>query len=149
MATVILGAGIIGTSTAYYLCQSSDTLPFDIHLVESSTELFASASGYAAGFIARDWFSPASSALGALSFDLHRELAEKDNGFEKWGYSRSTATSLAETVDDGEEDWLGQGATRAKAAKRIADNDESTPVWLDPKNGRPEVISRGETTAQV
>lgn len=149
MATVILGAGIIGTSTAYYLSQSSDTLPTDIHLVESSIELFASASGYAAGFLARDWFSPASSALGALSFDLHRELAEKDNGFEKWGYSRSTATSLAETVDDGEEDWLGQGATRAKAAKRIADNDESTPVWLDPKHGRPEIISRGETTAQV
>lgn len=149
MAIVILGAGIIGTSTAYYLSQSSDTPPTDIHLVESSTELFASASGYAAGFLACDWFSPASSALGALSFDLHRELAEKDNGFEKWGYSRSTATSLAETVDDGEEDWLGQGATRAKAAKRIADNDESTPVWLDPKHGRPEIISRGETTAQV
>ncbi|KAL8948767.1 MAG: hypothetical protein Q9222_005078, partial [Ikaeria aurantiellina] len=150
MATVIIGAGIIGTSTAYYLSQSK-TQPSDIHLIESSPELFASASGYAAGFLARDWFSHASASLGRLSFDLHCELAQEHNGFEKWGYSRSTATSLAETVgqDGAEEDWLGEGTSRAKAAKRIAENDDTRPIWLDPRHGRPDIIDKGDGTAQA
>lgn len=149
MATVVIGAGIIGTSTAYYLSHS-ETSPSEIHLVESSPELFASASGYAAGFLARDWFSTPSSSLGRLSFDLHKKLAEKHNGYEKWGYSRSTATSLAETIGDGEEDdWLGEGTSRAKAAKRIAENDDTRPVWLAPKHGRPDIIDKGDGTAQV
>ncbi|KAL8956474.1 MAG: hypothetical protein Q9193_006018 [Seirophora villosa] len=149
MAVVIIGAGIIGTSTAYYLSQS-ETPPSDIHLVESSPQLFASASGYAAGFLARDWFSAASTSLGRLSFDLHKELAEKQNGYKKWGHTRSTATSLAETVgDDGEADWMGEGASRAKAAKRIAGNDDTRPVWLAPRHGRPDIIDKGDGTAQV
>ncbi|KAI4200006.1 MAG: hypothetical protein LQ346_002479 [Caloplaca aetnensis] len=149
MVTVIIGAGIIGTSTAYYLSQSGIP-PSDIHLIESSPELFASASGYAAGFLARDWFSAPSSSLGHLSFDLHKKLAEAYNGYEKWGYSRSTATSLAETIGDGEEeDWLGEGTSRAKAAKRIAENDDIRPVWLAPKHGRPDIIDKGDGTAQV
>ena len=53
-STVIIGAGIIGCSTAYYLSQSHDTEAGSIHLVESSPELFASASGKAGGFIAAD-----------------------------------------------------------------------------------------------
>ncbi|KAL8751192.1 MAG: hypothetical protein Q9184_006146 [Pyrenodesmia sp. 2 TL-2023] len=149
MAVVIIGAGIIGTSTAYYLSQS-ETPPSDIHLVESSPEFFASASGYAAGFLARDWFTAASSSLGHLSFDLHKKLAQQHSGYEKWGYSRSTATSLAETIGDGEEgDWLGEGTSRAKAAKRIAENDDTRPVWLAPKHGRPDIIDKGDGTAQV
>ncbi|KAL9031304.1 MAG: hypothetical protein Q9196_000660 [Gyalolechia fulgens] len=149
MATVIVGAGIIGTSTAYYLSQS-ETLPSDIHLIESSPELFASASGYAAGFVARDWFSPASASLGRLSFKLHRSLAKEHDGYNRWGYSPSTATSLAETVGDGEEeDWMGAGASRVKAAKKIAENDDTKPVWLAPKHGRPDIIDKGDGTAQV
>ncbi|KAL8707666.1 MAG: hypothetical protein Q9220_007328 [cf. Caloplaca sp. 1 TL-2023] len=149
MTTVIIGAGIIGVSTAYFLSQLK-TRPTDIHLIESSPDLFASASGYAAGFLARDWFSHASASLGKLSFDLHRKIAQEHNGFEKWGYSRSTATSLAETVGDGaEEDWLGEGTSRAKAAKRIAENDDTRPIWLDPRHGRPDIIDKGDGTAQV
>ncbi|KAL8682824.1 MAG: hypothetical protein Q9186_001153 [Xanthomendoza sp. 1 TL-2023] len=149
MATVIIGAGIIGTSTAYYLSQS-DTSPSSIHLVDSSPQLFASASGYAAGFLARDWYSPPSASLGRLSFDLHKKLAKEHDGYEKWGYSRSTATSLAETIGGGEdEDWLGEGASRAKAAKRIAENDDTRPVWLAPRHGKPDIIDKGDGTAQV
>ena len=96
--TVILGAGIIGTSTAYYLSQSPTTPPESIHLIESSPRLFASASGYAAGFLASDWFSTPTASLGALSFRLHKELAEAHNGAEEWGYSRSTGTSMVDTV---------------------------------------------------
>ncbi|KAI4290201.1 MAG: hypothetical protein L6R35_000524 [Caloplaca aegaea] len=149
MAIVIIGAGIIGTSTAYYLSQS-ETPPTNIHLIESSPELFGSASGYAAGFLARDWFSAASTPLGRLSFDLHKKLAEKHNGYKKWGYSRSTATSLAEThLEDGEVDWMGEGTSRAKAAKRIAGNDDTRPLWLAQRHGQPDIIDKGDGTAQV
>lgn len=152
MATVITGAGIIGTSTAYYLSQPpSSTPPSLIHLVESSPELFASASGYAAGFLARDWFPASLASLGALSFDLHKRLAEENNGAEKWAYSKSTGTSLEETVGERGEDWLSEGDSRSQAAKNsdatdIADHDR--PVWLRGK-GRLDVISREDTTAQV
>lgn len=152
MATVIVGAGIIGTSTAYYLSQPpSATSPSSIHLIESSPELFRSASGYAAGFLARDWFTPSLSSLGALSFDLHKDLAEENNGAEKWGYSKSTCTSLEESVGYGGEDWLREGASRSEAAKHSngADPvDEDRPVWLR-GNGTLDVISTGDTTAQI
>lgn len=151
MATVIIGAGIIGTSTAYYLSESS-TSPSNIHLVEASPQLFASASGYAAGFLARDWFSPTLSALGALSFDLHKQLAYANNGQEKWGYSRSTAFSLEETIGERGEDWLSEGVSRVRAANMSrpvnGDGDGDRPAWLT-DHGKLEVISTGETTAQV
>ncbi|KOC12542.1 FAD dependent oxidoreductase superfamily, partial [Aspergillus flavus AF70] len=66
MPTVILGGGIIGSTIAYYLSETHP--PGDIHIIESSTELFSSASGYAAGFLAKDWFGPDVASLGELSF---------------------------------------------------------------------------------
>ena len=53
-STVILGAGIIGCASAYYLATSGNTKPDTIHLIEASPELFASASGKAGGFITSD-----------------------------------------------------------------------------------------------
>src|SRR5277367_4015945 len=91
MTIIILGAGIIGTSTAYYLSQTQ--APSSIHLVEPSSTLFASASGFAGGFLAKDWFSPSVAAVGALSFAEHKRLAEDFGGREKWGYMQSKAVS--------------------------------------------------------
>lgn len=155
MATVIIGAGIIGTSTAYYLSQApSVTPPTSIHLVESSPRLFASASGYAAGFLARDWFSPSVSALGALSFDLHKQLAEEHSGAEKWGWSRSTGTSLVQgtpTADGARgDDWLREGSSRAAVAGAHEFISGEGPAWLTRQEGSSiEVISEGDSTAQV
>lgn len=147
MATVIIGAGIIGTSTAYYLSETS-TSPSNIHLIEPSPQLFASASGYAAGFLARDWFPRSLSALGALSFDLHKELAEANDGQEKWGYSSSTGSSLEETVGESGEDWLSEGISRVRAAKTSGPVSGDGPAWLT-GGGKLDIISTGETTAQV
>ena len=145
MSTIIIGAGIIGTSTAYYLSQTSKD---PIHLVEVSPQLFASASGYAAGFLARDWFPPALSALGELSFDLHRRLAEENDGHARWGYSPSTATSLAETVGKSGTDWLMDGVSRStSAAARTPDVNGSRPAWLSPGKDL-DVMGDGSTTAQ-
>lgn len=144
MATVVIGAGIIGTSTAYYLSQTSKDA---IHLVEASPQLFASASGYAAGFLARDWFSPPLSRLGELSFDLHRQLAEENDGHVRWGYSRSTGTSLAETVGKNGADWLMEGVSRSTAAARTDKSNGNRPAWLTP-GSELDVMSDGSTTAQ-
>lgn len=151
MATVIIGAGIIGSSTALYLSQSpSTTLPSTIDLIEASPELFASASGYAAGFLARDWFSPSVASLGALSFDLHKQLARQNHGAEKWGYCRSTGTSLAGVKGNRGDDWLRDGSSRAEAAALHEFKDGCGPAWLTrSKNGKAEVISEDDSTAQV
>lgn len=148
MSTVIIGAGIIGTSTAYYLSQS-ETYKGDIHLVEASPQLFASASGYAAGFLARDWFTPSLARLGALSFDLHKQLAEENNGYEEWGYSRSSGTSLEESVGAANgADWLREGASRSAAAARSNNAARRGPTWLQ-RHSELDVMSDGSTTAQV
>ena len=151
MATVIVGAGIIGSATAYYLSQSpSTTPPSSIHLIESSPELFASASGYAAGFLARDWFSSSAASLGALSFDLHNQLAKENNGWEKWGYSTSTGISLVSIKGERGEAWCCQGTSRAEAAGEYESIQGKGPPWLSREHqGRLEVISDGDSTAQV
>ncbi|KAL9117185.1 MAG: hypothetical protein Q9187_006280 [Circinaria calcarea] len=151
MATVIIGAGIIGSSTAYYLSESSSTTPpSSIHLIESCPELFASASGYAAGFLARDWFEGSVAPLGALSFDLHKQLAEENNGWEKWGYSRSTGTSLVSKRGERGEAWFREGNSRAESAGAHEFVSGKGPAWLAKRNnGKVEVISEGDSTAQV
>ncbi|KAL5120600.1 hypothetical protein ACEQ8H_001348 [Pleosporales sp. CAS-2024a] len=56
-ATVILGGGIMGLSTAYFLSGSGNTDARSIHVVDSSAELFRCASGLAAGFLAADFIT--------------------------------------------------------------------------------------------
>ena len=96
--TVILGAGIIGLSSAHALAALAPP-DHHIHLVDPAPHLFASASGKAAGFLAKDWFAPATNPLGALSFDLHRDLALRHDGFRRWGYSQSVSYSLDHAYD--------------------------------------------------
>ncbi|KAL1859745.1 hypothetical protein Daus18300_009467 [Diaporthe australafricana] len=157
--TVILGAGIIGVSTAYYLSrhQPGNT----IHLVEPSPDLFASASGYAGGFLARDWFGTGVASLAALSFDEHKRLAKLYDGASNWGYSRSTSLSYtAASQTRGKksqrgEDWLRYGTSRGDAAAAGCTRDDSDdggvlPPWLRREDGdtvRP--IGDDRTTAQV
>ncbi len=156
--TIILGTGIIGLSTAYYLSQS--VTPFSIHLVDPSPILFACASGYAGGFIAQDWFSAPVAPLGKLSFEEHKKLAKEKGGREKWGYSSSRGFSYAPGKGNGKakekgEDWLRQGTSRASAANDNVDDyasegEEEGPAWLRRAEGDSiEAIGEDETTAQV
>lgn len=52
--TVIIGSGITGLSTAYFLSESGHADPKSIHLIDASEELFRCASGLAGGFLAQD-----------------------------------------------------------------------------------------------
>lgn len=161
--TVILGAGIIGLSTAYYLAKHQP--PNTIHLVEPSPELFASASGYAAGFLARDWFGPGVSSLGALSFDEHRRLAKVHDGATRWGYQRSTAVNYTPgsrrakvgngAGGGGGGDFLRTGGSRAATAAHKEQQDgevanEMVPPWLRRTPGDSvSVIGEVGSTAQL
>ncbi|KAF2205621.1 FAD dependent oxidoreductase-like protein superfamily [Delitschia confertaspora ATCC 74209] len=155
--TVILGSGIIGLSTAYYLSQSPSSSPHRIHLVDASPKLFHCASGFAGGFLAADWFAPSVAGLGSLSFKLHKELAEKHNGRKSWGYGLSTGTSLSQNDEDSEEavggsgeDFLSNGTSRAQAAGAVPSLNSNGPVWLKrTEGGSLEVISKENSTAQI
>ncbi len=153
-STVILGAGIIGVSNAYYLSDHQD--PGSIHLVEPCSELFCSASGLAGGFLAKDWFGPAAASLGALSFEEHRKLAEAHGGRARWGYSGSTSISYKSAAGGGGrvkrgEDWLREGVSRSDTAPRYVDDLEGgAPSWLLRQEGdQAEKIGDAETTAQM
>jgi glycine/D-amino acid oxidase-like deaminating enzyme len=148
--TVIIGSGIIGLSTAFYL---ADHQPgSSVHLVDSSEELFASASGYAAGFIAKDWHAKPTESLGELSFEEHVKLAEAEDGAGKWEFARSVALSY-EPVRGGEGHQQQEHGHRGGAAPGSAgDIGEETvwPKWLkvDHKDAV-RVIDDGEGTAIV
>ncbi|KXS96261.1 hypothetical protein AC578_5490 [Pseudocercospora eumusae] len=157
-STVIVGAGIIGCATAYYLSRSPTNVHPDgrrqqIHLIEASPELFASASGKSGGFVAEDWFGPATASLGELSFRLHQELAHEHDGYKNWGYSRSTATSLAvKGIGGKSEDWVQQGRSRAQVAPSRVEHytDGVNPAWLRKhKDVKMDTISDKGGVAQV
>lgn len=192
-STVILGSGIIGLSTAYYLSQlasepAADTIPahdraaaaaasssasaaapppstppekHEIHLVELSPELFASASGKAAGFLARDWFAPAVTPLGELSFDLHRRLAAAHGGRERWGWAESVSYSLdreededaSEDDSDDEQDadpdaapGAASGAVSSRQARARASSDLD---WLMSGSSRATLLGDSQTQAKT
>ncbi|KAL6705764.1 hypothetical protein ACN47E_006401 [Coniothyrium glycines] len=157
-STVILGSGIIGLSTAYYLSESGNTDATSIHLVDSSQELFQCASGHAGGYLAKDWFAPSVRSLGSLSFTLHEELARAHSGRTNWGFSRSTGISLSQdsenesAVSSSGEDWLESGTSRAQLASHNRPYEErgKAPQWLrQTSDGIMEVISNDGTTAQI
>ncbi|GCB27001.1 splicing factor U2AF 23 kDa subunit [Aspergillus awamori] len=152
MPTVILGGGIIGSSIAYYLSQSQPQE--EIHVIESASELFCSASGYAAGFLAKDWFAPSLAPLGELSFNLHESLAAEHGGRQKWGYMKGVALSLGSVSNKGGargDDWLRAGTSRAETAAGTSQYGEpQVPEWLTQQQGaKVEQISDKDTTGQV
>jgi hypothetical protein len=85
---VIIGGGIIGVCTAYYLlkhARSPEGPEVKVTLVETHV-VAGCASGKAGGFIALDWHSPATASLGRLSWNLFADLAREYDGAQKWGF---------------------------------------------------------------
>ncbi|OKL62737.1 hypothetical protein UA08_01421 [Talaromyces atroroseus] len=81
---IIIGGGIIGSCSAYYLTRhpSYDPALHKITLLEAS-EIAGGASGKAGGLLAL-WAYP--SSIVPLSYKLHAELAKEHNGKDNWGY---------------------------------------------------------------
>ena len=84
-AVVIVGGGIIGLSTAYYL-SSIRKSGRSITIVDNASILYAGASGKANGILGDYGFKPEAEPLGKLSWKLHRQLASQHRGQSAWGY---------------------------------------------------------------
>ncbi|KAF9776625.1 hypothetical protein IL306_005171 [Fusarium sp. DS 682] len=82
---VVVGGGIIGATTAYYLTRHPKFNPalHTITLLEAAPTVAQGASGKAGGLLAL-WAYP--ECLVPLSYRLHAELAAEHNGPQRWGY---------------------------------------------------------------
>ncbi|KAI5476784.1 hypothetical protein MNV49_007299 [Pseudohyphozyma bogoriensis] len=136
---VVVGGGIIGTCSAYYLATST-TLPkgSKVTIVEGS-EIAAGASGKAGGLLALDWHGPSTSSLAALSYRLHHDLASTHNG-TAWGFRQLDTLSVQ--ADLSKSSPPNSSTTAKKAAESFA--------WLDANvlTGT-SVLGSKESTAQV
>ncbi|KAG6028157.1 hypothetical protein E4U41_000767 [Claviceps citrina] len=94
---VIVGGGIIGCTTAYYLTRHPKFNPalHTITLLEAGSSLAAGASGKAGGLLAL-WAYPA--CIVPLSYQLHAELAAEHDGARKWGYRKLHCGSFEAVV---------------------------------------------------
>ena len=83
---VIIGGGIIGCTSAYFLSRHPrfDPAKHKITLLEAS-KIAGGASGKAGGLLAL-WAYP--SNIVPLSYRLHAELAKEHGGETRWGYRR-------------------------------------------------------------
>ncbi|KAK9380972.1 FAD dependent oxidoreductase [Kockiozyma suomiensis] len=89
---VIVGAGIVGVCTAYYITRHPNFSPKTHRItILESTRPASGASGKAGGLLAL-WAFP--SQLVPLSFRLHEELADEYNGEDEWAYRRLQTVSL-------------------------------------------------------
>ena len=121
---VILGAGIIGAATAYYL--SLRGVPAT---VVERVEPACAASGKAGGFLALDWCDDSPmEALARKSFALHRELATL---IPNTGYRPLTTLMV-----------------NAAAGQVLAGEPPESMLWLDRCQVR-GLLGTPETTAQV
>lgn len=113
---VILGGGLQGCASAYYLKQRG----FDDVTIVERTSVAAAASGKGGGFLARGWGSGPTRALHEVSFDLHADLAKTLNlkTYRK-------IKTLSVTSELGLREW----PPRDKAKKPKFSPD--SPAWLD------------------
>ncbi|KAI0391433.1 FAD dependent oxidoreductase [Xylariaceae sp. FL0594] len=93
---VIIGGGIIGTTTAYYLTRHASFNPSIHHItLLEATSIAAGASGKAGGLLGL-WAYPM--CIVPLSYRLHAELASEHDGPSRWGYRRLECGQIAATV---------------------------------------------------
>ena len=127
MRVLICGAGVIGTSLAYFLCRRGIEA-----VVIERTGIANAASGKSGGFLALDWCDGSALApLARRSFALHADLAARID--DDWGYRRlDTLGVVASARRD-------VGLYRKLAA----------PDWLASDAVVHAELGTAETTAQV
>ncbi|VDP84609.1 unnamed protein product [Echinostoma caproni] len=124
MTIVIIGAGIMGVSTAYFLAKHG--LPCTL---VDCCGIAPAASGRAGGFLARDWCSHYEmDILARFGFDLHMELFQQFG--DVCGYRRVETYSIDVTPGD-----------PGKSVKG--------PQWIQAKVSRYSRMGSPDTTAQV
>lgn len=154
---VIVGGGIIGCTSAYYLTRhpSFDPSKHTITLLEASS-IAGGASGKAGGLLGL-WAYP--SSLVPLSYRLHKELAEEHGGADRWGYRAVHCAQVdcvgkkSEKVSNGgskEENVSLQKRTKEALGKLRAAGVPKELDWIDPEALRYyDEMGTPATTAQV
>ncbi|TLS31136.1 hypothetical protein PpBr36_02372, partial [Pyricularia pennisetigena] len=99
---VIIGGGVIGCTTAYFLTRHKkyDPAIHKITIIEAAG-IASSASGKAGGLLGL-WANRAVETV-PLSFRLHEELANEHDGEKRWGYRKLKGCGTIDTklkVDD-------------------------------------------------
>ncbi|GFZ46516.1 hypothetical protein JCM24511_04763 [Saitozyma sp. JCM 24511] len=91
---VIVGGGIVGITTAYYLLSNPNfPHPTQVTLIEP-VDVAHAASGRAMGMIGRDWQESSTRQLAQLSWQCYEELAAKFGGCEAWDWMESEALGV-------------------------------------------------------
>lgn len=103
---VIIGCGIMGLSTAYYLSLARGS-GHSITIVDNASILFAGASGKANGILGDYGFKPQAESLGKLSWKLHQELDSKHGGRAAWGYRDVMIYDLSRAAPNDSKHQLG------------------------------------------
>ncbi|TQV98967.1 hypothetical protein V2A60_007342 [Cordyceps javanica] len=122
---VIIGGGIIGNTTAYFLTRHPKFNPalHSITILEAGSAIATGASGKAGGLLAL-WAYP--SCLVPLSYKLHAELAAEHNGPEKWGYRKLKCGSIEASVPESK---IAEMQNRIATATAGAQNGEDGKAW--------------------
>ncbi|KAF2736874.1 FAD dependent oxidoreductase [Polyplosphaeria fusca] len=153
---VIVGGGIIGSTTAYYLShhEKFNKEKDKITLLEA-TKIAGGASGKAGGLLAL-WAYP--SCIVPLSYRLHKELSDKHGGEDRWGYRavhcgqidcKSQPSSKSGGKAKGDSVSLNKRSNKALNQLRVAGVPKELD-WVDPESLESyEEMGTPSTTAQV
>jgi len=83
--------------------------------------------------MARNWASKETASLADLSFRLHEQLAQEWGGFEKWGYRKAKAVSVAgkgsESSKEKDIDDLGR-SVRMRSRVEVGGRGGEELGWL-------------------
>ncbi|KAF1990141.1 FAD dependent oxidoreductase [Aulographum hederae CBS 113979] len=155
---VIVGGGIIGCTSAYFLSHHPSFSPSQtkITLLEA-TSIASGASGKAGGLLAL-WAYP--SCIVPLSYRLHKELAEKHDGANRWGYrgvhcgqveARATTAADGGALNDEKNGSVSlQKRSKESIAQLKAAGVPKDLDWLLPESvDAYEEMGTPDTTAQV
>ncbi|KAI1138882.1 FAD dependent oxidoreductase [Hypoxylon sp. FL0543] len=117
---VIIGGGVIGTTTAYYLTRHPSYMTSIHHItLLEATSIAAAASGKAGGLLGL-WAYP--TCLVPLSYRLHAELAAEHNGAERWGYRRLECGQLTASIR--KKRPSGSAKTRKRSSVGVAKQED-------------------------
>ena len=120
---VIIGGGIIGCTSAYFLTRHNLYNPTKHRIIVlEASKIAGGASGKAGGLLGL-WAYP--STIVPLSYKLHAQLAARHGGAERWGYRQIHCGQLAAT---------GRSPLSVDSKKSAAKDDEEESVSLQKRD---------------
>ena len=120
MRVVILGGGIIGLSSAYYLLTSSHLPASSTVTLIERTSVAHGASSRAAGIIAEHWHQSHVIPLAELSYKCYQDLNAEYDGHSKWDWRKTSISG----VDIG-------AKTRRSEIRKLPDGKKVDKGWLN------------------